>query len=325
MIKISVLIAVYNTESFLPKCLDSLREQRLRDFQVICVDDCSTDNSLAILKEYEAKDDRFTVISLDKNMGQAHARNIALQKAEGEYVMFLDSDDWIAPDAMSEAYRVFRENEKTDCILFSLRYVYQDGREADYPMEKFDVKEGKTAFKDSLVWKIHGVYILRTDIHKRFPYDESCRAYSDDNTTRLHYLNSREVRLCEGVYFYRQNPNSVTHAVSIKRFDYIYANVSMKRQLVELGVEKELIDLYENVRWMILIDMYMFYFKYRSRLGKRERTIGLGRIKRVWRGIETESLKDKRKFGYIPFRGMWPLFVVQEEIYFFLRKLAGRF
>ena len=74
MIKISVLIAVYNTESFLPKCLDSLREQRLRDFQVICVDDCSTDNSLAILKEYEAKDDRFTVISFDKNMGQAHGR-----------------------------------------------------------------------------------------------------------------------------------------------------------------------------------------------------------------------------------------------------------
>ena len=92
---LSVLVAVHNSSQWLPQCLDSLRYNTYKDIEVIAVDDCSTDNSLQILNSYAAADSRFKVIHLDKNGGAAHARNIALQHATGEWAMMLDSDDWI--------------------------------------------------------------------------------------------------------------------------------------------------------------------------------------------------------------------------------------
>ena len=91
--KVSVIIPVYNTEKYLRECLDSVVNQTLKDIEIICVDDGSTDGSLAILREYEAKDDRVKVLTQEKcNAGAA--RNVGLSKATGEYLAFLDSDDF---------------------------------------------------------------------------------------------------------------------------------------------------------------------------------------------------------------------------------------
>lgn len=83
MTKVSVLIAVYNTEKYLPECLDSLLNQTLMEWEAICVDDASTDGSWNIMQEYSAKDERIRVIRLSENHGQAYARNQALAKAKG--------------------------------------------------------------------------------------------------------------------------------------------------------------------------------------------------------------------------------------------------
>ena len=93
MPKISVLVAVYNTAEYLPHCLDSLLNQTLKDVEVVCIDDASTDDSLDILHQYAARDTRLRVIALDENRGQAHARNIGLSCATGDYIGFVDSDD----------------------------------------------------------------------------------------------------------------------------------------------------------------------------------------------------------------------------------------
>ena len=95
MPKISVLVAVYNTAEYLPHCLDSLLNQTLKDVEVVCIDDASTDDSLDILHQYAARDTRLRVIALDENRGQAHARNIGLSCATGDYIGFVDSDDWM--------------------------------------------------------------------------------------------------------------------------------------------------------------------------------------------------------------------------------------
>ena len=89
--KVSVLVAVYNSELYVGKCLDSLCRQTITDIQIIAVDDGSTDHSLNILRRYEAMDQRIEVVELAVNCGQAHARNIALQQARGEYICFLDN------------------------------------------------------------------------------------------------------------------------------------------------------------------------------------------------------------------------------------------
>ena len=190
----SLLVAVYNAERYLSACLDSLVGQTLRDIQIICIDDASTDNSWNILQRYAERDCRIELIRLDTNAGQAHARNEGLRRARGRYIGFVDSDDWLSPDCLQQALETFAQHPQTGCVLLRTIYSYQDGSWKPYPMEPFAAMPGEEAFVKSLTWKIHGIYVVRADIHRRFPYDESARAYSDDNTTRLHYLASTEVR-----------------------------------------------------------------------------------------------------------------------------------
>lgn len=329
MTKVSVLIAVYNTERYLHECLDSLLHQTLEEWEAICVDDASTDGSWAILQDYAARDGRFKVVGLKENHGQAFARNKALALAQGEYISFLDSDDWLARDALEKVVSCFEANFMTDCVLFQLRYFSDnDGRhtEWDYRQPHFGVMSGKEAFRLSLDWSIHGVYVVKAELHRRYPYDDSSRWYSDDNTTRLHYFASREVRECQGVYYYRQHSSSVSHAVDVHRFDYLEANASMRKMLLAMHSPKDVLDEYEICRWKVVVGMYMFYYKYRHELASKDRRTGLEKIRQAWKSIDPDTVRKHfgTKLGYCPLRFSWKLFRLQEEIYFSLRKLIGR-
>ena len=324
MPKITILIAVYNAEKFLAECLDSLLAQTMTDFQAVCVDDGSTDGSWRILEDYAARDRRIEIVSLGENRGQAYARNVALRQARGAVTCFLDSDDFLSPDALQQAVSVFGNYPETGAVLYRVVYCDEAGNAvSDYQMDDFSVMSGEEAFRASLTWQIHGVYAVRTDLHRQYPYDDSSLNYSDDNTTRLHFLNSREVRTCSGTYFYRQHPESVTHRVNVRRYDYLNANTSMKRQLLDLQVGDEILSLYENLRWVNCVGLYMFYFNHRSAMSREDNRHGLAEIKKVWEGIETKRLypRNRRKFGYFPFRKCWILFRLQEEIYFLLRRI----
>ena len=323
MPKVSVLVAVYNAEAFLPQCLDSLLGQTLHDIQVICVDDCSTDDSLQLLRDYATKDPRIEVIALSENGGQAHARNEGLKKVQGDYVCMLDADDWFASDALERAVATF--DDQTDSVLFDVVMMYEDGREELYQMPPFESLSGTEAFRLSLDWRIHGLYMVRSFIHQQHPYDETCRLYSDDNTTRIHYICSRQVRRCEGRYYYRQHTASATHCSSVRRFDYLKANESMRQQMQVLGVSQEILDDYEQCRWLNLIDVCMFYHVHGRELSVAERAYGLGEIHRVWDTIDRQALKKETiaKFGYRPCQS-WRMFRFQEWLYFTLRGFLGK-
>ncbi|MBR7066534.1 MAG: glycosyltransferase family 2 protein [Prevotella sp.] len=324
MAKVTVLMACWNAAEYVEKALDSLLCQTYRDFQVVCVDDASTDNTLDILRQYAAKDSRIHVVSLSENGGQAHARNVALARAEGEYVCMLDSDDWMSPDALEQAVAVFETHPDADCVLFQVEEVYADHARR-YPLPAFERMTGVEAFEASLTWALHGLYMVRADMHRKYPFDETSRAYSDDNTTRIHYLHSREVRQCGGVYYYRQHETSVTHGVSVRRFDYLRANESMRRQMEKAGADDRLLGIYEKIRWLNLIDTYMFYYCHGKELSDADRAYGLAEMRRVWRNIETWRIPRnlRLKPGYIPLRPWW-LFRLQEEGYFTLRKWMGK-
>ena len=324
MPKISLLVAIYNTAAYLPQCLDSLLSQTLKDIEVICVDDASTDNSLALLHQYAEKDNRVKVFALKENCGQAHARNVGLSHATGDYIGFVDSDDWLSQDALEKVCESFRDD--VDSVLFRLLYAYTDGSMKDYQMSPFTTMTGDEAFRASLTWQIHGCYVVRNAIHKAHPYDESQRAYSDDNTTRIHYYYSRKVAFCEGIYYYRQQPVSVTRSVSVRRFDYLVANESMRLQLLALGASDENLRCYETIRWLNLVGVYMFYYLHRNELSEADRQHGLSVMHHVWQTINLKQVSPsiKRKFGYIPLRFSWTLFCLQEEVYFRLRGVVGR-
>ena len=110
MSKVTVLMAAYNAEKYIGKCIASLQAQTFDNWQAVCVDDASTDNTPQLLDTFAAGDKRITVIHLEENMGQANARNLGLMMADGDYVCMLDSDDWMSDDALQQAVEVFENN-----------------------------------------------------------------------------------------------------------------------------------------------------------------------------------------------------------------------
>lgn len=134
MNKISVIVPVYNVENYLGQCLDSVVNQTFKDIEIICVNDCSTDNSLAILNEYAKKDSRIKVIDLDKNVGLACVRNIAHKYVTGEYIMYLDSDDWLELNACELAYNQIKHNNN-DLVYFGI-YIFDDSKHTKYVDKK---------------------------------------------------------------------------------------------------------------------------------------------------------------------------------------------
>lgn len=125
--KVSIVVPVYNVEKYLRECLDSLINQTLKEIEIICVDDCSTDNSSKIMEEYASRDSRIKNIHLKENGGLSNARNIAIPHITGEYVIFIDSDDMLELNALEELYNLATSNN-SDQILF----LFNPLNEGDY-------------------------------------------------------------------------------------------------------------------------------------------------------------------------------------------------
>ena len=115
-ILVSVIIPVYNAALFLDQCLDSVVNQTLRDIEIICVDDGSTDNSVDIIKKYMMSDSRIKLFR-QSNKGAGAARNFGLKYATGKYVHFLDSDDWLDLSAYEKTYGIIEEAKSDICIF----------------------------------------------------------------------------------------------------------------------------------------------------------------------------------------------------------------
>ncbi len=124
-IKVSVIMAVYNGEKYLRQALDTVIAQTLKEIEIICVDDGSDDGTMEILKEYEKKDSRISILRhLEKTDGAAEARNMGMDAAKGEYLSFLDADDFFEPDMLEKAYGRAKE-ANAEVVIFD-SYVYDD-------------------------------------------------------------------------------------------------------------------------------------------------------------------------------------------------------
>lgn len=132
-VKISIIIPTYNVEKYLRECLDSILAQTFQDFEIICVDDGSSDKTLDILQEYKRKDDRFVILQ-QRHAGAGAARNHGLKLAEGKYIQFLDSDDYFEPTLLEELY-TRAEKFGSDLTVCSSRKVDDNGNitETDSP------------------------------------------------------------------------------------------------------------------------------------------------------------------------------------------------
>ena len=119
MISVSVIVTVYNSEKYLRDCLNSLMVQTLKNIEILCVDDGSSDNSVDIILEYAGKDDRIKLLRQNRpSDGAAAARNLGIDNAKGEYLSILDSDDFFDPDMLEKAYRQVKEDD-ADIVIYN--------------------------------------------------------------------------------------------------------------------------------------------------------------------------------------------------------------
>lgn len=132
--RVSIIVAIYNVEPYLRQCLDSLVNQTYKDVEILCVDDCSKDNSAKILKEYEEKDSRIVAIYEAENTGVASVRNKALELATGEYLMYCDGDDWIELNACEVLVETMKKYQPQVVMFTYFReYENQTLKKSVYP------------------------------------------------------------------------------------------------------------------------------------------------------------------------------------------------
>lgn len=210
---ISIIIPVYNAEKYLEKCLDSILSQTYKDFEVLLINDGSQDNSKSICEKYQMEDKRFTLINKE-NGGPSSARNLGIKDAKGEYLSFIDSDDFISEDFYEKLVNSIEQNNSD--IAFC-KYVLFGGNESKFSEEKglnefvndADIKhffESKNHV-NSYLWRC----LFKKELFKNNLYDENIRYLEDlDLFLRILHHKPKFSLVDEYLYFYVQSPDSIT-------------------------------------------------------------------------------------------------------------------
>ena len=221
---ISIIIPVYNVEKYLKQCLNSIINQTYNNLEIILIDDGSTDNSGNICDYYSKIDNRIYVIHKE-NEGQSIARNLGIKLAKGEYIGFLDSDDWIEEDMYSFLFENI-EKHKADIISCSLFFEYQSKtivpRKENDNIIIFDKNNKNNLVRNFLLHKIYDGAVWNK-LYKRklfnniiFPINQ----YYEDNFIVFDLLNAaKKIILTNKVFYhYRQHDNSTTKSFSPKKY-----------------------------------------------------------------------------------------------------------
>jgi len=251
---ISVFMPVYNGEQYLSKSIESVLNQSLKDFELVCVDDSSTDNSYNQLLEYAKKDKRLIVLRKTNGGSVPISWNYAMQYLSGKFITYMSQDDWMSGDNLQLNYSRYLETGANiivpDLISCSEHKVFKNlcGINGDRNL----VLTGKQAFIYSLNWKIHGFNLCEAKIMKSESFDENF-FNSDEYITRNNFLISSTVAFSSGkFYYYQGNPNAITKKFGIKT-------------ITALGTDQKIIQLIKKEKLSNKIT-FMFILKSMIRL-----------------------------------------------------------
>ena len=212
-IKISVIIPCYNAQKYLKECITSDLIQTFKDFELICINDGSLDNTLEILKEFSLKDERVKII--DKiNEGAAQARNDGILEAKGKYIMFLDSDDCYAPNALEIAYRNITKDNSEICVFGFSSKINNEIKRAKFfnQGQHFSSINDKEELSEALVFIWDKIY--KTDFLRQnnISFMKNCKTSEDISFCWECLFNGAKIScIYEPLYIYRvDNFDSVT-------------------------------------------------------------------------------------------------------------------
>lgn len=257
---ISVVVPVYNVGQYLNECVDSILNQRFTDFEVLLVDDGSTDSSGKICDEYAAKDKRVRAFH-KKNGGLSSARNYGIEQSKGDYVIFIDSDDlWLSPDCLSELYK-YASGKELDVV----RFEYQAVDENLTPLEQ--ITFDKTGIQDRILtnyemvrYAISGewfavLYLIRKEILSNIRFDEKVK-FQEDIDFYCRLFASRELKcgyLDKRYYAYRKRTASMTTSPKI-------SNLKGSFDLCEVFSNQSELISDDNLKQLYKYNSVMMYY-----------------------------------------------------------------
>ena len=306
-ITLSVIIPIYNAEKYLRKCLDSLICQSMQEMEVICVNDGSKDNSLAILREYEKKDKRIIVVN-QQNEGPASARKAGFHASKGKYIALVDADDWIEKDIYSE---VIDKMELVDADIGIFNWYINNGvrQTSCISIDKEIVIDDKeTIYKLSLAALSGRANPIIKERHDGWPWDKVYKRklleqIADDgklfiDTTRHYddsYFNIRVFNISQrillsgkyGYHFRRDNVESMTsryYDTLPSMQDFLHYN--------EVGKECGFDELYYKAMNTMIVNLFVTYIvkrHYFHRYNKRKFILQIKEIHNLIKGNYTEE------------------------------------
>ncbi len=267
MIKVSVIIPVFNVEKYLEECINSILAQTLNDIEIICINDGSTDNSLNILKSYAENYSNVKVID-QLNGGLSCARNRGLQEATGEYVYFMDSDDLLTSFALSELYLICKE-KNLDILYFSGTSFYETqelaqkhkgfsnsyyrkgvyDKVADGPGMLVKLIDNKDYFSSACLQMIRRSFLEKTKItfYDRILHEDNCFTFQT-------LLTANRVFCVNDIYFYRRvrNASIMTNQETYSNLKgYFCCLMEQMRFAGELGIQD--VDVNEKIDYVLLL------------------------------------------------------------------------
>lgn len=317
---ISVIVPIYNVEKYLNKCIESIINQSYSNLEIILVDDGSKDSSGIMCDSYILKDKRIKVIHKE-NGGLSDARNVGLDKAKGEYIVFIDSDDWIDEKMIEILYNIIKKNNSDISICdYFLAYneEIQTQKEDIEIINLSNIEALKTIYDKDLgvcmivAWnKLYKRNLFKDDI--RYPYG---KIHEDEFTTyKLLYKAKKISYTNQKMYYYRQRKNSITSTFTKKRLDCLEAfdeRVKYMKYIVknEYLYRKTLREYYGLI--------ISIYFKYEKFYGNDKKTLKELKKKSLKVFMETKiqwSAKQKIIFGS---------FIINPKIFKIVEKISQK-
>lgn len=325
-IAVSIIVPVYNVEKFLRRCLDSLVNQTLENIEIILVNDCTPDNSAVIMQEYKAKfPDKIVLINSPENRKQGGARNLGLKVAKGQYVGFVDSDDWVELDMYEKLYKKACE-KNSDVAVCDYEKVWKD-KSIYYKSLEIDLTGDVVHLRKSLllrpgmVWSKIYKRSLILDNELYFPEHKS---YEDIMWVGLVSLYVGSVaEIDEGLYHYMVNDNSTTQQkdkeAALERLDTMIMFWKEVHQRGLVSLYKEEIDYYFIVLYFVC-SMYLCRNAFtKPRIDKLEEM----------RSTLLSLLPDFRKNNYYRSRTSWKvkfyvnICLISPRLYISMKNIIG--
>lgn len=275
--KVSVIIPVYNASAWLDKAIRSVVYQSHSNWELIAIDDDSTDDSLDKLKKWESQDNRIRIFH-KVNEGPARARAFGLKKAVGDFIFYLDADDFISID-MFELCISAMDRSEADIAMPNLIQI-NNGKIMVDSFIKFglipdSILTGQQAFERSISWSGVWSYMMcKKDLFKTYACDEKYlygNFNSDELITRIILLNCKKIVYCSGRYYYNYNTDSITKKISPKIFGYLDTYIRFIGEAQKYGQSRKVLAKIETTAFREMIDLWHKYNENKHLFSNKER------------------------------------------------------